>query len=204
MCQVLYMGTSGVVTEPHREVMEMLQVLWRNFTCSGPEVLTLELSSVERSWYSKVPMVKLKRGAAKTPDLEKSCNSNNKLEKSCNSNNKLDREMEQFPKLPWKGGLVVVAILCYSGKKNILPVSGLSFSTSQSCPKPLLIQYPQCTHVSVSWCPFWDIWYMDNTGIPTSHWRSVWAVLLVWMQEKKIYKYHIPDTESKARGHIKQ
>lgn len=44
----LYMGTSGAVTEVHREVMEMLQALWRNFSCSDPEVPTLKLSSVER------------------------------------------------------------------------------------------------------------------------------------------------------------
>lgn len=47
MCQVLYMRTSGAVKEVHREVMEMLQVLLRKFSCSGPEVPTLKVSSGE-------------------------------------------------------------------------------------------------------------------------------------------------------------
>lgn len=41
-------GNPGTVTEVHREVREIFQVLWRNLFGSDPEVLTLKLSSVER------------------------------------------------------------------------------------------------------------------------------------------------------------
>lgn len=68
--------------------MEMLQVLLRNFSCSGPEVLTLKLGSGESGADTqKCPWSTSKRGTAKTPDPEK----------SCNSNIKFDREIESLP-----------------------------------------------------------------------------------------------------------